>query len=390
MHKYVRALTISAIVLSAAPLSVVAADDVQPSIRPVLTIHLSPTTAEIDSASEWSGRVVGVPGSPAREEEKESKAAPALPTFRSTIVAGGKRYPFTMVGSNPLARGARNVTVPVQIFPVRFEFADGTVLDPAQPNPCTGGAAPLDLVLQSPLFQNVNYGEGPKQFEEEMRRLEFWTFTGGPQALNPRYSVRVVPSVPATIRVTLPASYKTGAAPCGRAAVIGVDVWQQIFAQISPQFRRLGVGPQTFPLFLSVSVASKIPNENGLAFGFHTANGAQTWGVALWDATNSSQGSADISILSHELAEWYDDPFVNNPTPPWGHVGQVSGCQANLEVGDPLTGTLFGEIEMTNGFTYHPQELAFFSWFFGQVPSWGIGGWYSSADTFKAPAAHCR
>ena len=31
---------------------------------------------------------------------------------------------------------------------------------------------------------------------------------------------------------------------------------------------------------------------------------------------------------------------------------------------------------MANGVTYHLQETAFFSWFYNQVPSLGINGWY--------------
>ena len=50
----------------------------------------------------------------------------------------------------------------------------------------------------------------------------------------------------------------------------------------------------------------------------------------------------------------------------------------------------FGEIQMPNGFTYHPQETAFFSWFFEQKVSLGIAGWYSSNNTFKAPALPCH
>ena len=64
-----------------------------------------------------------------------------------------------------------------------------------------------------------------------------------------------------------------------------------------------------------------------------------------------------------------DDPLVNNATPPWGHIGQVSGCQANLENGDPLSGTII-PISM-NGFTFHPQELAFSSWFYPGSPNPG-------------------
>jgi len=76
---------------------------------------------------------------------------------------------------------------------------------------------------------------------------------------------------------------------------------------------------------------------------------------------------------------------VINGTPAWGHVGQVAGCQNNLEVGDPLTGTEAPRIVMPNGFTYHLQELAFFSWLFGN-PSLGIHGWDSNNGTFLTDA----
>jgi hypothetical protein len=84
-----------------------------------------------------------------------------------------------------------------------------------------------------------------------------------------------------------------------------------------------------------------------------------------------------------------DDPSGTNPTPPWGHVGQVpTSCQANLEVGDPLTGHNLA-VTAANGITYHPQELTFFSWFYRQKPSIGVNGGYSLADTFTAPSAAC-
>jgi hypothetical protein len=40
---------------------------------------------------------------------------------------------------------------------------------------------------------------------------------------------------------------------------------------------------------------------------------------------------------------------------------------------------------MPNGYTYHLQELAFFSWFFG-APSIGIHGWFSNNGTFLTDA----
>jgi hypothetical protein len=82
-----------------------------------------------------------------------------------------------------------------------------------------------------------------------------------------------------------------------------------------------------------------------------------------------------------------DDPLVNNATPAWGNIGQVSGCQNNLEDGDPLTGTAFNAV--LGGFTYHPQELVFFSWFSRQSPSIAVNGWYSFKNSFTTPAAAC-
>jgi hypothetical protein len=66
----------------------------------------------------------------------------------------------------------------------------------------------------------------------------------------------------------------------------------------------------------------------------------------------------------------------------------VSGCQSNLEVGDPLTGTPMS-VKMHNGVVYHPQDLAFFSWFYRDAKSLGINGWYSLNGTFRTPSAPC-
>jgi hypothetical protein len=79
-----------------------------------------------------------------------------------------------------------------------------------------------------------------------------------------------------------------------------------------------------------------------------------------------------------------DDPLGTNATPLWGNIGQVVGCQGNLENGDPLSGTIFPPVLMPNGFTYDLQELAFFSWFFRQNPSIGVNGFYSDNGTFTA------
>ena len=126
--------------------------------------------------------------------------------------------------------------------------------------------------------------------------------------------------------------------------------------------------------------------------GYHGATGfptpTQTYSPLDFESSGffaSSSGPLlgfyDTAVASHEVGEWMNDPFGINPTPLWGHIGQPPGCQGNLEVGDPLTLTEAPRIVMSNGFTYHLQELAFFRWFFG-APSISVNGWYSNNGTF--------
>jgi hypothetical protein len=67
----------------------------------------------------------------------------------------------------------------------------------------------------------------------------------------------------------------------------------------------------------------------------------QTYSPLEFDTTGLfGAGANDTTVMSHEVAEWANDPFGDNPTPAWGGTGQVpvGFCQNNLEVGDPLTG----------------------------------------------------
>jgi hypothetical protein len=58
-------------------------------------------------------------------------------------------------------------------------------------------------------------------------------------------------------------------------------------------------------------------------------------------------------------------------------------------VGDPLSGTTYTFQGSPSSFTYHVQELAFFSWFYHSSPSLGVNGWFSDQGTFTSSAAAC-
>jgi hypothetical protein len=53
-----------------------------------------------------------------------------------------------------------------------------------------------------------------------------------------------------------------------------------------------------------------------------------------------------------------------------------------------LTGTNFPNVTMPNGYAYHLQELAFFSWFYGP-PSIGAGHKFSDNGTFTSAQGAC-
>lgn len=323
---------------------------------------------------------------------------PTLATFTGVATIGRTRYSYTMVGSNPQLRRARNVVVPVLIFPLRLEFSDGTVLDTTQPDACLGGLVPLTVTLQSPLFQDFDYGEGPKQFLEQIRRLEFWQFIA-PGKLNPGYSVRLAPSVLPTQTLALsPASVTQEVACLATGALqemghVDINDLNIFLSQVVPQFPKLGVNASTFVLFLFPNIdftTGGAPLDVAFHGAFPTPAGMVTYAAAQLGVARPGK-LVNIGALSHEFAEWLDDPFGNNKTPPWGNTGQVTtGCEGALEVGDPLTGTFLPAVQMPNGISYQAQETAFLSWFFDQVPSLGFDGWYSSGGTFRSPAAPCH
>jgi hypothetical protein len=98
-----------------------------------------------------------------------------------------------------------------------------------------------------------------------------------------------------------------------------------------------------------------------------------------------SGGFQDITALSHEIAETFNDPLVSfdgvhNITPWWLAPNDL--CQNNLETGDVIEGLPNGVFPITmNGFTYHPQNEALLQWFAFESPSSAIGGAYSYPNT---------
>lgn len=347
------------------------------------------------------------------------KGGTGLPLFTYAVKSSRDQnnYSGAIVGNTPFKHGGGTVSVHTQIVPIVIVTksvatdvspagiistqAGKTRFDPTEAdNACltSPNNVPLRLFQQSPIFKaaDFNFGGtnvGTTQYIDAFQRAEFWDVINrntyhvklGPiTTLDP-----VVIKIPANSGLSLPpALFGT----CGPMGIIDINLFDSIVSNtILPALISKGVNPGTFPIFQVYNVAFSIGDPTDLnnccALGYHSFAGAfQTYSPADFDTTGLFGPSAmDTAVLSHEVGEWANDPTGFNPTPAWGNTGQVVGCQNNLEVGDPLTGTNIPNVVMPNGFSYHLQELAFFSWFYG-APTLGLNGWFSDNGTFLSDA----
>ena len=323
----------------------------------------------------------------------------------SQLAYDGKTYTGTMVGRSPFAHGHRVTTIPTVIIPVILTFQDsGTVFDPTAPDICSPNGDSVDnLVLQSPLFKPVTFtmngaNVGSVQYLDGFQRANFLTKVGG----TPYHTVFSTSPPIVAVSVSIPAADGvTSFGTCGPVGLLDQIVWDNfVQATLIPSLASHGVSPANFPQMLFDSVAMYLNHDPSqcCALGYHNSfmNGGvfQTYSVNMYDTSGAFGG--DTSVMSHEIAEWMDDPNTGNPVPNWGAEGQVTAgnCQNNLEVGDPLspgfgTPTNPFSVLAANGVTYTLQELAFYSWFLGTSPSLGAGGGFSDNGTFHGHAKPC-
>ncbi len=324
-------------------------------------------------------------------------AGAKLQEWSRSFTNGGKSYTYTMVGTDPA--GGVSTTIPVEFIPIIFKI--GTVtFDPTQAvNQGTNNT--INLLKLSPIFSAMDFVEGTvdigsSQYIDAYQRANFWSEVS---TTSPNYHVLLgTPAVRKPITLTVPpAAGKTQSIPnAPYNSTIGEVNVNYFQAQVNKILATtaLQIKPNTLPIFVYYNVFFT-QGGSCCILGFHgqeTATG-QTYSVAAYNDPGifiNPDGSPapieDIHVIAHEIGEWMDDPSGGNTVPAWGNIGQVSGCQGNLENGDPVTGTAFTVV--LNGQTYHPEDLVFHDWF-TRLPSTSVNGWYTFLNTFAGSAKAC-
>jgi hypothetical protein len=363
----------------------------------------------------------------------------------------GITYGYNMAGANPFTCTGTgcSVTIEADITPILVRVA-GRVFD---------GNDVLSATLASPQFQASDYGTTPAatagaanlprgaggllsqddtgvalQLQDATMRAQFNTTGASPYHLN------LHPNVLAPVTIDVPQNQGT-LLVSGRGVVfadINISWW-------SAQIQNLNASgdPTHLAVYLTDNVLLHIGQDvfNCCVIGYHgtRASGAgngstnsngnakvQTFAWAsyispgIYARPNGGTDWAlqDIHALSHEIAEWADDPFVNNYVEPWlTPTAPQYGCTGVLETGDPVVGIGFamgGNVfrqgpnpngtQSADGY-YHPEDEALLPWFMrtapntvsepSQNPSTNIGRYTLMGDLnpfsgFRQPATGCN
>src|SRR5579884_378090 len=310
----------------------------------------------------------------------------------------GITYGYNMVGADPstCSGSSCDVTVQADITPIIVRVG-GMTFDPTAS--IGGGNSIVQGVLASPQFATNDYGSTtaatepscgtntalcagpggtlsqgdagvPLQLEDATMRAQF------DQTGSSSYHLRLEPHVLPAVTIDVPQNHGT-LLQSGRGVIAGdVDIswWAAQIKNLETK-----ADPTHLPIYLTdnVMLYEGVPTNCcvigfhgtipvGLGYGSGNSNGAaklQTFAWASWITpgfyARPNGGTywalQDIHALSHEIAEWGDDPFVNNFVEPWQTpTAPQYGCTNILETGDPVVGIGFSMGTNTTDKTPNP------------------------------------
>ena len=337
-----------------------------------------------------------------------------VPHWTGTATQGTATYRFLILGRNPTVAQTNQVTVLKVVnvsARVRLLNADGTVaytFDPTIANACVpSGETVRSMILKSPVFTatDVQFGGtsfGHVQYISGFQRGEFWSYANPTTGINPAYAVNLKQRLALTMTVSVPAdqwqAIPASACPTGGSAGIvslpWFDSWAMYtaFPTIRTAAANAGLAPDNYIVLFNTWNVHFSENLSTAIGGWHgwlpdnTTNDSVIYATSDYETSGTTEFS-DVYALTHEVGELINDPFANNQTPAWGHIGQVAGCKRILEVGDPLTGTT--TTLTSNGYSFSVQDLMYEPWFYRQSPSPTPNGRYDFFGNILSPSPGC-
>jgi hypothetical protein len=290
-----------------------------------------------------------------------------LPTWTGSFASSGNAYPYTMVGTDPAA-GSATTRIPTEILPLRLTFSGGITLD---------GTDTVQGIHLSPIFKMADYRSGRSQYGDAMQRASFWDKVS---TVSPGYHVLLSqPKVLDTVSIDVP---PTGGSaiqtPHGPEGTVTTAFLTTLLPQLADYYD---------PGALLIIVVKDVRGEDFLGFHFSFTPPGRTAPMTFIFTGYFTPGvvvaadRADTYVLSHEVQEWINDPYVTNTVPDWIAPGNGPACFNNiLEVGDAVEFLPTASFPVRSaGRTYHVTDVAGISWFAHDVPSRELGGAYSYA-----------
>jgi hypothetical protein len=301
-------------------------------------------------------------------------------------------YPFTMAGKAPSTNASS--TTPTDVIPIRVEFAanGGFALD---------GTDRVAAVQASPIFSDTtDYSYVPDssggpgalspgnvgQLEDVTMRSQFNKVGTGYHVLLGQPTVHATE----TIKVPVGKGSAFNRTPTGTPIVYGLVDYGWFSSKVQEIIGKTHIDSTHLPIVLTDNVMlADLKTNRCCTVGYHGASSSlngngkqqvQTYIFATYSAKGISSSlpyMADIHGLSHELAEWGDDPFLNNAVDPWlTPTGLQYGCTSLLETGDPVVGIGFKVAGNTYDVanpradgTWHPEDEVFLPWFAREAPN---------------------
>ena len=329
-----------------------------------------------------------------------NSTAPSIDPFQSSD-GFTTTSPFIMIGNDPLVGGT--TTIPANITTVSLQLLN--------PDGSTFANVPFgpfeDRFEDSPNFRDAFYSTGHTQFADAVQRAEFFNVMAPNwhTRLNASYVNRATIQVPATVQlqfsdgtiITVP-GYIPATAADGSTVVFLLDLlfslldFNQAVNDINGGFfSTQAINYHAYPNTFLFSVIDEQGDLVCCVAGFHdfifdpTTNPQNRWIYAFtpWISPGIfGAGFQDVTALSHETSEAFNDPFGNNIVPTWQFPGIPGACQANLETGDPVEVLPNATVPIVTReghevFQYHPQTEALLQWFEIGNPSNAIDGAFS-------------